>query len=245
MGSTGGGGTLVFGHALALRTTDGGARWVSVTFPAKADLGATIAVACPSAQHCLALAEAPRGAGTEVVALNNQHGSLDAKIVGRLPTGWDPAHSGHALFCPSAQHCLVAGVEGRGPAQDRRGSVLELFDGGARWRLVEHSTLDQGVEAVTCPTPEHCIGVGNGPPLKGAGVVAGSPASSSWRTQKIPGGVGKLMALSCPTNTDCIAVGTVPGAATILVSHDAGRHWQPAAMPAWIEGKQPPGVRRF
>lgn len=239
VGGTAGGGTLVFGRALALRTTDGGARWAPVTFPARANLGPALAVACPSTRSCLALADAPRGASTDVVALGDRHGSLDARIIGRLPPGWVPARSGHALLCPSAQRCLVAGVEGSGPAQDGRGSVLELFDGGARWRLVEHAKWDQGVEALACPTSRRCVGVGNGPPLDGAGVVAGTPVPSPWPAQLLPGGVGKLVALSCPTSTDCVAVGTVPGAAAVLVSNDAGRRWQPAAVPAWIEAPLP------
>jgi hypothetical protein len=108
-------------------------------------------------------------------------------------------------------------------------------DAGARWRLVTEAAGDQGVEVLACPTSRRCVGVGNGPPLNGAGVLAGPPAPSRWRAEGTPGGVGKLVAVACPTRHDCVAVGTVPGGAVVLVSQDAGRRWQQAAMPTFVE----------
>ncbi len=220
--------SLVFGRVLALRTTDGGTRWTTVSLPAGLEPG-SLALSCPSSRFCLALAPAFRtAAGQVVVALVDRHGSLFGRVVGRLRRGW----GAHSLLCLSTQRCLAAG---QGPGWSSRGIVLLSTDAGAHWRLVTEATRYQGVEALACPTSRRCVGVGNGPPLNGAGVLAGPPAPSRWRMEAIPGGVGKLVAVSCLTSDDCVAVGTVPGGAVVLVSQDAGRRWQPAAMPTFVE----------
>jgi hypothetical protein len=52
----------------------------------------------------------------------------------------------------------------------------------------------------------------------------------------IAGGVGNLYGITCPSAVRCIAVGTAVGAAAVLTTGDAGRAWEPASMPAWLEG---------
>ena len=70
----------------------------------------------------------------------------------------------------------------------------------------------------------------------GAGIVAARGNGSAPSVAAIPGGVGNLYGITCPSAVRCVAVGTTVGAAAVLTTGDAGRTWEPAPLPAWLEG---------
>lgn len=111
---------------------------------------------------------------------------------------------------------------------------LDLFGSPSRPpRAAGHATLrwtlmDLGpssLDAVACPTASDCIALG----------------PEGWRALSDDGGVTwttsrmsawsevDFGALACPSPTTCVALGTTGDRSVILVSHDDGLEWRPAA----------------
>jgi photosystem II stability/assembly factor-like uncharacterized protein len=164
--------------ALAVQTTDGGARRVSVTLPA----GATgvEAIACPSTRIC----EAVDG---DLAFRTTDGGRTWVSVT--LPAG---ATGVEAIACPSTRICEA--VDGD--------LAFRTTDGGRTW---VSGTLPSGsgqAEAIACPSTSVCEVVGQSSGL----AMRTTNGGKSWVSQPATGVEG-FNAFSCPSTSVCEAIG--------------------------------------
>ena len=218
---------------LAEVTRDGGRTWRAV--PVARAVTGLVAVTCTDPSRCLALSTDTVHNGVDlgsfVLRLVGTSGTASWQVVAHLPLAWRL----QGITCTTPKRCLIAAVSATGSAPNWRGRILGSTDGGAHWRLLARSPDNyQALDAISCPTPGPCIGVGSGPPSSGAGIVSSGGANGSWIARVIPSGIGNLYAIACTSPEHCVAVGTRPGSAAALETLDGGRSWSASRLPAFV-----------
>ncbi len=216
--------------ASAVRTTDGGTRWVSEALPA--GVTGVETVACPSTLVCEAvdgdLAFRTTDGGKTWVSETLPSGSGQAEAIACPSTsaceavGETSTAVAVTLFaCPSTSACPVLDASSKGP-----GAVaLRTSDGGRRWvSKTLPSTSGKLLNAVACPTTSICEAIGWTPGSEVTNASSGSTVvvfrttdeGASWRSQTVPPGLLALSSIACPSPSSCDAVGYRQGGAAII-----------------------------
>lgn len=190
-------------------------------------------LSCPSSTHCVAV-------GIGALTTTDAGASwLEHPVPGEL----------NVVSCPSVSQCVSEeDVTSAVPSHEST-TLATSQDGGSTWSDVERVGGDVGVlGALSCPSPSHCVAVGNGylpstsseEPLWGA-VETTSDGGGTW-TRSRQNDASDLLAVSCvPGTTDCLAGGYVaaPGgtslasgtSAVLLRSVDDGTTWSEEPLP--------------
>ena len=216
--------------ASAVRTTDGGTRWVSEALPA--GVTGVETVACPSTLVCEAvdgdLAFRTTDGGKTWVSETLPSGSGQAEAIACPSTsvceavGETSTAVAVTLFaCPSTSACPVLDASSKGP-----GAVaLRTTDGGRRWvSKTLPSTSGKLLNGVACPTTSICEAIGWTPGSEVTNASSGSTVvvfrttdeGASWRSQTVPPGLLALSSIACPSPSSCDAVGYRQGGAAII-----------------------------
>jgi hypothetical protein len=175
------------GGAVAIRTTDGGVKWVGgEKFPSNiADL---TGVACPTTSTCEAV-----GASYAI------------------SSGYTVGADYPLVSCPGASTCRVP--DGDVPSYPY---ALRTTDGGARWASTKLPTDVGALGAIACPTPSVCEAVGSHAAASSTAAEATTPAvaavrsidgGTTWASQPLPAGITALKSVACPSPYDCYAAG--------------------------------------
>jgi photosystem II stability/assembly factor-like uncharacterized protein len=150
-----------------LRTSDGGAHWVSEKLPA--DVGSLSAIACPAKSICEAVGQRPVPRGLHAastpddIAIRTTNGG-DSWVTTSIP-GTIGA-SLQSIACPTVSVCEVVGVGPAGQHHSNAASTaadavaVRTTDRGANW---DDQALPAGVGNlydVSCPSPSACVAVG-------------------------------------------------------------------------------------
>lgn len=222
--------TLFFGAVamLAPSALADSARW-SPAFSADPDGGGFTAIACPSAEICIAVDQAGNAF--------NYDGNPTASEEEAIPfaANWsksepiDPHVSLISLTCPTDYFCA---------ALDRDGRVVTRTMG--LWGPPEAVGANFQLDALSCGSPTSCIAVGNEyVGVVPAGLWEGKAIEfngASWGSPKRVDSYGEwgghLSSLSCPSTSFCVAVGGVGLAdyeelATFDGSNWSANHGQP------------------
>ena len=212
---------------------DGGSSWRVV--PVAEAVTGLVAVTCAGAARCLALSTDTVHKGIDlgsfVLRLVGTLGTASWRVAAHLPLAWRV----QGITCTSPKRCLIAAVDATASAPNWRGRILESSDGSAHWRLLARSPDNyQALDAISCPTPVTCVGVGSGPPSNGAGIVSSAGAHGSWIARVIPRDIGNLYAIACTSPEHCVAVGTRRGSPAALDTLDDGRSWSASKLPAFV-----------
>jgi photosystem II stability/assembly factor-like uncharacterized protein len=216
--------------ASAVRTTDGGTRWVSEALAA--GVTGVETVACPSTLVCEAvdgdLAFRTTDGGKTWVSETLPSGSGQAEAIACPSTsaceavGETSTAVAVTLFaCPSTSACPVLDASSKGP-----GAVaLRTTDGGRRWvSKTLPSTSGKLLNGVACPTTSICEAIGWTPGSEVTNASSGSTVvvfrttdeGASWRSQTVPPGLLALSSIACPSPSSCDAVGYRQGGAAII-----------------------------
>lgn len=234
--------------AAVLTTADGGRSWQQHRLPSW--VGLATGVTCPTATRCVAVVEASTRATIGGMAPWDGADRFYASSILTTADGgrtWStsplPGRSGdqylslHALACPTARECVVAGeraaIVPRALASSDGGTgyvigtstgvVLASVDGG---RTFTGRTQPAVPVVASCPAPTSCLALARGSGPGSAVVLAGS-VTGPWRTVPVtglPAAIGgALSSLECPTAGHCLAVG---GPGLVEVTADGGRTWR-------------------
>ncbi len=202
---------------VALRTTDGGARWLTVAVPsfppapAPGTSGSEIlgggltSVSCFSARSCLA-----GGPAGVLSTTDGVHWRVVEQTPGPTSGG---VVSGGILFgelqllaCADRDRCLGAFSTPSG--EDLRRSI----DGGRTWHTVASGPLD--LTAISCPSPGVCFAAGSG--HHGALVLESMDGGRTFEAAPLPAlssaplpaiAAPSYTALGCAGATACMALG--------------------------------------
>jgi len=156
-----------------------------------------------------------------------------------LPRANQPGGEGPTfVVCPSAEQCWLAGSSALGSATAPK-YLIATSDGGRDWetQALPGRGLGLGVvDALACPTPIVCVGVGEqGVGPETAYVVRTDDAGGRWVLSKVGDTTPALQQVVCPTSSKCLALGygnvEAQANAVLLSSNDGGRGWQRLALP--------------
>jgi len=179
---------MVYGGATGaiyfLRTTDGGARWVSEKLPG--NVGELDDLACPTPSDCIALGQLAVSSGGITIGprIAAATASTPNDIVLRTTDGgahWvvtnvpgTPNTTFGAISCPTPSVCEAAGLP---PVESQsnyttdstaaRALVFRTTDGGATWYSQGLPAGVGSISAISCPTPSACTAVGSSETLYG------------------------------------------------------------------------------
>ena len=179
--------------ASAVRTTDGGTRWVSEALPA--GVTGVETVACPSTLVC----EAVDGD----LAFRTTDGGK-TWVSETLPSGSGQAE---AIACPSTSVCEVLGQSS--------GTAMRTTNGGKSW-VSYPSTAIEAFNAFACPSSSTCEAIGEGTGgLEEA--LRTTDGGARWVSQKLPYNLGDIDAIACPSTSACEAVGETSTAVAVTL----------------------------
>jgi photosystem II stability/assembly factor-like uncharacterized protein len=145
------------GGALAT-SNNGGASWSPAALPS--GVGVLHAVSCAQ-QLCIAVGTSSTDtAGVEPGSgqiLRSQDGGSSWKLIRQsLPIG-----VGFDVSCPNSLSCAVVGASWTHTSPPiPKGAVVATTNGGSRWTSAVLRYVPVGVTSVTCPSSDHCVGVG-------------------------------------------------------------------------------------
>jgi photosystem II stability/assembly factor-like uncharacterized protein len=182
--------------AVALRTTDGGAKWVRKTLPGN---GTVNDVSCPSRSTC------------EAVFQNNGLGKAEVLRTTNGSKNWshETLLTGNAMLsavsCPSSSTCFAGGYNYSVPGQDDT-VVLRTRNGGRTWtqEVLPYAYSDT-VQELACRSTLVCEALG--PEIAFRTIDGGA----KWASATLPIGDGQIAALSCPSTSTCLAGGYSDG----------------------------------
>ncbi len=199
------------GGTTAISTADGGATWNTATVGNVA----FDAVSCPSTTQCVAGGSAPASgstcpSGATYSTTDGGHTWADTPTPCFVPAG---------ISCPSAADCVAVGS--RAGAGVTTGEILRSADAGRTWQsgyqLARGGTQ---LSAVTCPTSQVCVAVGNAPTQA---VLRSGDGGATW-VRQLPHGPATrswFLAVSCASEADCQAA----GAGMPVSTADSGGSW--------------------
>lgn len=134
------------------------------------------------------------------------------------------------MSCPSSSHCVAIGLTTADGHRPRRNIAVVSTNTGHSWTYYDiGSDKESGLQAISCPTTQHCIAVGNGSTRhvpKNQSVYTSTDGGRSWSAHPFPTAGDSAGAVSCASKLDCVAVGkdaSLRGA--ILVSMNGGASW--------------------
>lgn len=207
------------GPTVALRTTDGGARWTVAAVHPSFVPDIREGLSCTGAGHCVAAGVVPGSPSTGAIRYTADGGATWSPAM--LPAGVQLVR---AVACADARRCVAVGNGGApatGPAAGTGtgapygpSEALTSTDGGRSWTLAGH-VLSGGVTvgALSCPTAGHCWAAGH---RQADGlVVATSDGGATWKAAGLPAGVEYVADISCPATGSCVAVGSGTTAARV------------------------------
>ena len=193
------------GAGVALRTTDGGARWVDQPLPP--GVTGLSALACHSTSVCEAVGE---DSAYRSVALRTTDGGA-RWVAHEFPSGIRDFHS---LSCPSASVCQVFGENSTGYG----GETSRTSHGGATWVNKALPGTGQPL-ALACPSTSLCEGVAESPrdyPM----VLRTTNGGKTWADKTLPITTAQYLAsVVCQSATLCEASGD-PGSGPAGPAHD-------------------------
>lgn len=193
-------------------TANGGMTWRIQ--PAALPGGFFLAISCASHAVCLAT-----GNGGAVFS------TVDA---GRTWSGQSLTNVSliNGIDCVTTTVCEAVAYSGHNGVF---GVALRTTDGGQNWVEQPLPSSVPFPEAVTCPSIDVCVAVGQNTIRHGSeqvGVIAMTrDGGTTWRRREVPGGYTNFGGVDCPAIGVCEAVGYGPNA--ILGTVDGGRTWTP------------------
>lgn len=240
-------GATEHGTAVLSVTKDGGRGWTSRRLPPAA--GSIYQLACTAPTTCRAITLPPRGAREHLLTTDDGR---------HFTVSYFPANNVYLLSCPTASHCVAAGL-----ASDIGnkiiGQVLISDDGGASWHP---GTLAAGIRpfgSLECVDAEHCFQVALH--LKGdySEFMVSDDGGVTWTAPPVPANYPHLGIedLACVSVSTCYITGyeskpqrfdgghAVSEATSIAaVTKDAGRTWQGIGLPepSKLPAFEPPDV---
>jgi hypothetical protein len=159
-----------------------------------------VAVSCPSADFCVAVAERRVGGGSggdvssnfgKVLVSNDPTGNADAWRAYELTEPFDFV----GISCPRADLCVAVGADGRiAVTNEPRGS-------GSDWRILGAPAGPRSLQAITCVSTLFCLAGNRGGEL----LSTTSPSGNAWKAVG-GGGTVQITAASCPSASECLAV---------------------------------------
>ena len=198
----GGWGNIAAGSGAVLKTTDGGATWVTGTIPA---MGQPEGIACPSDLHCVVSGNAGK-TGSGIIETTDDGGVTWTKASWPSgPTRFD------GVSCPSISVCFAAGgwvVNAK--KLDVTAEIVRSGDGGSAWSTVPAPKGNYTLGDIACASATVCMT--DGSELinsKMSTVVRAITLSTGdgllWRVRPLPVDTFEVSGLACPSNTVCYA----------------------------------------
>jgi hypothetical protein len=196
------------GATRALAERWNGSSWTLQATPDRSDAAdsALTAVACPSANLCIAVgwyqvktvdwafAEVWNGTAWKLQSIPQRSGAGGDQLL--------------AVSCPTASACTAVGNYYDTAAKQYR--ALASVWNGTKWsnELPANGLGGTELDAVSCPTTASCTAVGEGNPASGGYQFAESSSGTRWTgtlTKIVT--LGELTGVSCTATTSCVAVG--------------------------------------
>ncbi len=193
-------------------TRNGGLTWR--TQSAEVPGGFFLAVSCASRTACVAT-----GNGGTVFSTVDGGRTWSGQIISDVSLI-------NGIDCMSTTVCQAVAYSGRDGAI---GVAMRTTDGGQTW--VEHPLPPflPFAEAVSCPSIDTCVAVGQVTIRGGSkqvGVIAATrDGGTTWRRQHVPAGYTNLEGIDCPAIDVCEAAGYGPRG--MLGTVDGGATWNP------------------
>jgi hypothetical protein len=236
-------------------TTDGGVTW-SVR-PLPPSVGQVTNVACATAGLCVAAGYGPTmdpsSFGSPIAVSLSGAGSVSGAVV-NLPQPFVAASPGGLACAPGGGVCVLVGITSvptpSSGATAGTGVVLRSTDGGRTWSRADIPATVARVRAVSCPSADRCVGIGNGPSSATGPDASDGPSEAlttddSGRTWSLLGGSSELpqstlTSISCPSATACWAVGQTLAtrSGVIVATDDAGTSWATVQLPTVLSPAQ-------
>ncbi|HMD46941.1 MAG TPA: hypothetical protein VKG43_12315 [Acidimicrobiales bacterium] len=192
---------LVADRTVALSPASGGA------------LAGVSAVACSTADDCVAVAHGPGGPVTA-----DSHDGGQSWVEAPAP---DTVTSLTALTCTSRRDCIAVGSAGGSAA------VITSSDGGTSWVRAAVPGSAGGLSALSCASASSCLAVGRSGGT--ASVVATSDGGATWSSAAAPAGASNLDAVTCTDASTCHVGGSAAGAPLFATSTDGAATWTSGA----------------
>jgi hypothetical protein len=215
------------GPGAVVHSTNGGASWMTQSFPA--GVGNISAVSCASTSVCEVLGETPTQSAPVVVGTTNGGSTWQSQSV---PSGLDGVSG---LSCPTTSVCTAIGDRSGNPA------IFDTTDGGSTWNYETAPGALSFLSSIACSSATVCTAVGERTANRAA-IVATSDGGTKWGTEKAPRGLFQLSSIACATVTACSAAGiagTVNGPAALVATSDGGATWTSEKVPSgvdWLSG---------
>lgn len=240
---------VVDGRRPALaRTTDGGRTWAISQLPAAA--GKISVLTCSAPTTCRALAN---GLLHLVTTDDGRHFTVtDSPGGDRI----------YLLNCPTASHCVAAGLDDDAADPFDDGVVLVSDDGGVTWHA---EPLPHGVRTwsnLECVDAEHCFLVELAQVPQGGSenvLLVSDDGGATWTPRPLPASYPTpgIQDIACVSDSTCYLAGwddkaqsfdggkATSGSTSIAaVTRDAGRTWQSIGLPepSKLPALEPPDV---
>lgn len=231
-----------------LFTNDGGTSWTPAA-NTPAGVGGLTSVSCPSAQQCWAV-------GGETVLMSSDGGTDWSSQPWAPPSAIGGFAGGPyalvgtnltSIACPSVSVCVSVGAatytwenpppETTLPPETQFVTLdMTTADGGQTWSAgvgQNYPFAPGGLNAVSCPSVQECVALGEGQNGSGAlqltSTDGGSTWTAAWMSEQQP---LSAKGVFCTSASQCLAVGSNPGGqygSPVMTSADGGNTWQPQA----------------
>ncbi len=192
-----------------LVSSDGGATWVDGT--ASPVLEGIIGLFCPSAMHCVGVANRSQYIGqgsSEAVGVGLWSTDGGMHWIGGQALGIEPL----ALSCGSVEHCAVVGRAIGGSPYFGRPMIALSADGGHSWHDVNSiiGPLPQDIPDVSCPTAKWCAALGSGYGTPSEEWLTTSDGGARWQSSGLSSNHSDApLAIACPVPGTCALSTTV------------------------------------
>jgi hypothetical protein len=238
------------GKPVFVETADAGKTWVSRPGPSGLSGGSigSIALSCPSASSCTAVASSFQQTGTSGAFVTEDSGRTWS--ASPMPTSAWPSQ----VQCFPNARCISTGA---GPYPGGPLSASYSTNSGLNWAPATVPSVPGGpVRPVTlsCSSPETCMAVPLSYGAARVSLIVSDNGGESWsrlQAQGLP--AGKVFAgLACPTASECWVSGNTPlrladgrmtlggtGEGAVLSSADGGRTWLSTGLPKGTAGIGP------
>ncbi len=230
------------GQTIAVRSTDGGTSWSTVTLPSPV-YPSDSALACSSPTDCVlagTTTEVAPGqtATTTAVALVTNDGGVHWALM-TLPRGLERMR---AVSCAPGGGCLALAERTATMAFDHYTVLRLAIPGGRSWQVVAGAGFSLAfVSSLSCPAANDCWASGRSKPTAGqrsSGAIAVThDGGTSWTIATLPHRLTAararafgtdhldfttISAVSCPHVDVCVAMGTEALSAPQVVFRDDG-----------------------
>ncbi|MGH8987793.1 MAG: hypothetical protein ACRDXC_04240 [Acidimicrobiales bacterium] len=233
------------GKPVLVETADAGKTWASRHGPAGLSGGSigSIALSCPSASTCTAVASSFQQTGTSGAFVTEDGGQTWS--ASPMPTA-----APSQLQCFPGARCISTGAGAPGGPLGASYST----DSGLNWAPAVVPSALGGLVHLSCSSSKACMAVSWSYGAARASLVVSGNGGESWskvQAQGLP--AGKVFTgLACPSASVCWVSGGTPlhlaagrvtvggtGGAVALSSADGGRTWLSAGLPKGVTGIGP------